>query len=68
MNPQETFLNILIAAMKDAVESGELTQIKTTMLNEKTGKVEYVRMVIMPEVMQHNWPKYAPAGTPTKGN
>lgn len=68
MTPQEAFIEILVAAMLDAVTENKLTQLKTTIQNPKTGKSELVRMVVMPEKMEHEWPKHAPLGTQTKGN
>lgn len=60
MNPQEAFLNLLIAAMMDAAQEGENTQLKTSI--EVNGKPRYVRIIVIPEEMPHNWPKGAPAG------
>lgn len=68
MNPQEAFLEVLIAAMKDAVCTGDITQLKTQMANPNTGNMEFVRVVILPEKFDHKWPSHAPLGTPTKGN
>lgn len=67
MNPQEAFLDLLIAAMKDAVLEGKLTQLQTQ-LDPDGGGLKVVRIVVIPEKMGFKWPTYAPAGTPTKGN
>jgi hypothetical protein len=47
--------------MKDAILEGKLTQIKTTIDPDGQG-ARLVRFVVMPEDMQHNWPKNAPLG------
>lgn len=65
MNPAEAFLDVLIASMKDAICENKLTQLKTQMENPETGKLELVRLVIMPEKMDHEWPSDAPLGTPS---
>lgn len=67
MNPQEAFLDILIAAMKDAATSGKLTQLKTTIAPDGK-KVKIVRLIIIPEEMEHNWPKTQPLGSDVKLN
>lgn len=67
MNPQEAFLDMLIAAMKDAVLEGKLTQVKATIDPDGKG-TRVVRLVVMPEKMEHNWPKDQPLGTDRKKN
>ena len=67
MNPQDAFLHILVAAMADAVTQGKLTQIKTTIAPDGK-KVKLVRLIIVPEDMEFNWPKDQPLGTDTKKN
>lgn len=62
MNPQEAFLNLLIAAMKDAAIERKLTQLKTTIDPDGKG-IRHVRLIIVPEAMDHNWPDYAPLGS-----
>lgn len=67
MNPQETFLDLLIAAMMDAAEEGENTQLKSS-IKTKHG-LRYVRIIVIPEEMPHQWPKDQPAGSkPNKPN
>lgn len=64
MNPQEAFLELLIAAMKDAATTGDLTQLLTQIDPTETGKGRpaKVRIIVVPESMQHTWPSHAPAG------
>jgi hypothetical protein len=66
-NPQEAFLELLIAAMRDALREGKLTQLQTQ-LNPDGKGIGVVRVVIIPEKMDFKWPTYAPLGTKTKGN
>jgi len=67
MNPQEAFLECLIAAMKDAVLEGHLTQLQTQLDPDGKG-LQVVRIIVVPERLKWKWPTYAPAGTETKGN
>jgi len=62
MNPQEAFLNLLIAAMTDAAIGGHNTQLKTSIDPDDGKGIRYVRIIVIPEEMPHNWPKEAPAG------
>lgn len=62
MNPQEAFLEILLAAMKDAAIEGKLTQLQTTIDPDGKG-VRIVRFIVVPEKMQFTWPKDQPLGT-----
>lgn len=63
--PENAFLDILLAAMQDAVIEQKLTQIKATIAPD--GKnVKVVRIVVMPEAMEHNWPKHQPLGSDPK--
>lgn len=48
----ETFTDLLLAAMKDAAIEMKLTQFKTTITPEKTGKTMLVRIIVVPEAMQ----------------
>lgn len=64
MNPQEMFLELLLAAMKDAATSGSLTQLKTTIDPDGRG-VRTVRIIVVPEQMQFQSP--LPFGA-VKGN
>jgi hypothetical protein len=63
MNPQEAFLDILIAAMKDACLERKLTQIQTQ-LNPDGNGLRVVRIIVVPEQMEYRWPSQAPLGTP----
>lgn len=67
-NPQETFLELLVAAMNDAALEGELTQLQTQLIPPGRKKFEVVRIIIVPEKMQWTFPTVAPAGTPIEGN
>lgn len=48
----KAFGDLLIAAMKDAAIEGKLTQLKATITPEETGRVTFVRIVIIPEAME----------------
>lgn len=65
MNPQLAFVEVLLAAMKDAVVEGELTQlaIQFDPTEGKGGPLKKVRIIVVPEKMQHEWPTYAPLGS-----
>ena len=72
MNPQEAFLGLLLAAMKDAAVNRKLTQLQTQ-LDPTEGRVpgaklKVVRIIVIPDELDHKWPTYQPLGTPTKGN
>lgn len=63
--PQEAFLDLLVAAMKDAAVNGELTQLQTQLDPTETGKgpLRVVRIIVIPEEMKFKWSSHAPAGT-----
>jgi hypothetical protein len=63
MNPQEAFLDMLVAAMKDAVLEAKITQLKTALDARGDGKLEHVRIVVLPERMDYEWPDRAPLGS-----
>lgn len=65
MNPQEAFLDLLIAAMKDAAIERKLTQLQTQLDPTGTGngKLKRVRIIVVPDELDFNWPSYAPLGT-----
>lgn len=63
MNPQEAFLDLLIAAMKDACLELKLTQLQTQLDPDGSGKLRKVRIIVVPELMEHQWPTSAPLGT-----
>jgi hypothetical protein len=69
MNPQETFLDLLIAAMKDAVIERKLTQLQAQLDPTDTGKgpLKRVRIIVVPDELDHAWPSYAPAGSAGQG-
>lgn len=56
MTKEEIFVNVLIAAMKDAVDGDHITQLKST-IEDKRGKVQHVRIVVMPEKMTVEYPQ-----------
>lgn len=47
----QAFEVLLIAAMKDAAIEGKLTQFKTTITPEETGRQTFIRIIIVPEAM-----------------
>ncbi len=49
----KTFLDILIAAMNDAVIEGKITQIQTTITPEGTTKAKLLRIIVVPEEMEY---------------
>lgn len=57
------FIDILLAAMSDAAVERKLTQLKTTITPEKTGRATLVRIIIVPESMDMEWPQ----GLPRRG-
>ena len=62
MNPQEAFLELLIAAMKDAALGDRISQLKTSIDPDGKG-IRYVRIVVIPEDMRINFPKTQPIGS-----
>lgn len=63
MNPQEAFLDLLVAAMKDACLELKLTQLLTQLDADGSGKLRKVRIIVVPEIMEHQWPSSAPLGS-----
>ena len=61
----EAFGDLLIAAMKDAIVHKKLTQLLTQMDATETGwgPLKRVRIIVVPEDMEHTWPSHAPLGT-----
>ncbi len=55
-NQQDVFGDMLIAGMLDAAIEQKITQLKTTITPEGRTKPVHVRIVIMPELMEHEWP------------
>jgi hypothetical protein len=67
VNPQEAFGDMLFAAMMDAATQRKLTQLQTTISpNGKSAKI--IRIIVIPEEMDHYWPKDQPLGTDAKKN
>jgi hypothetical protein len=67
MNPQTAFIEILLAAMKDAAVERKLSQLQTS-ISANGGKAKIVRIIVIPEEMDHNFPKDQPLGTDSKRN
>lgn len=60
---QDAFLNMLVAAMMDAAVENKMTQLKTTISPDGV-KSKMVRLIIVPEDMENNWPDHSPLGVP----
>jgi hypothetical protein len=61
-NPQEWFMQLLIAAMMDAAIEKKMTQFQTTICPDgKEPKI--VRVIIVPEEMEHKRPDGKPFGS-----
>ena len=69
MNPQDTFIDLLLAAMKDAALELKLTQLAVQFDPTETGKgaFERVRIIVIPEKLEYTWPGHAPAGSMGRG-
>ncbi len=69
MNTQTAFLEMLIAAMKDAALERKLTQLALQFDPTETGQgaLKRVRVVVIPEEMDHTWPSHAPLGAAGNG-
>jgi len=69
MNPQEAFLDMLVAAMMDAAVEKKLSQIVTQLDPSGTGSgpLKKVRIIIVPEEQQYSWPSHAPLGSVGQG-
>lgn len=55
-NKAEVFGDLLLAAMKDAAIERKLTQLKTTITPQETGRATLIRIIIVPETMDVEWP------------
>ena len=62
MNPQEAFLNMLIAAMQDAAIEKKCSQLQCTITPEETGKATVVRVIVVPNELDRYWPESKPLG------
>jgi len=62
MNPQQAFMDLLIAAMLDAATSMSLTQFKTT-ITPDDGRQRTVRIIVVPEEMEYARKDHKPLGT-----
>ncbi len=63
----EAFIDLLIAAMTDAAVSRNLSQLKTTITPEGTTKAHIVRIIIVPESMDYDWPQGLQSKPESKG-
>jgi hypothetical protein len=64
MNPQTAFLDLLVAAMKDAAIERKLSQLKIQLEAEPGKGLKRVRVIVIPEEMDFNYPPSAPLGIP----
>lgn len=64
MGTSQAFLDMLLAAMKDAAIEKKLTQLQLQFDPSETGKgaLKRVRVIVIPEELDHTWPEYAPLG------
>ena len=53
----EAFGDFILAAMLDAAIERKMTQLKTEITPEKTGRVTQVRIIIVPETMDEDRPQ-----------
>jgi hypothetical protein len=69
MNSQEAFLELLIAAMRDAAIEKKLTQLVTQLDPTMTGKgpMKRVRIIVVPEDLDHTWPSHSLLGSAGHG-
>jgi hypothetical protein len=61
VNPQEAFLDLLVAAMKDAAVNRSLTQLRTQLDPDGKG-LRVVRIIVVPEQMDFKFPTDRPLG------
>jgi hypothetical protein len=66
MNPQQAFLDLLIAAMMDAAIELKLTQLKTQIDPDGKG-LKYIRIIVVPEQMEYELPGKMPFGSVGRG-
>ena len=63
-NPQDAFINVILGAMKLAA-CGEITQLRVQLQPDpNVRQLKQVRIVVLPEQMEREYPTYAPLGTP----
>lgn len=69
MNPQAAFLDMLVAAFKDAALERKLTQLAIQFDPTETGRgpLKKVRVVVIPEELDHTWPSHSPLGSAGQG-
>jgi hypothetical protein len=69
VSPHEAFLDLLVAAMKDAALEKKLTQLALQFdPTEKAGRATHrVRVIVVPEELEHTWPSHAPLGSAGNG-
>jgi hypothetical protein len=64
MNDDDVLVNIMKAAVLDAVESKKLIQFKTAVFTNSGPK--FARIIVVPEEMERQWPVDAPLGSTSK--
>jgi hypothetical protein len=62
VNPQEAFLELLLAAMKGAAAEKKLTQLQCQIDPDGNG-LRTVRLIVVPEMMDHDWRVGKPLGS-----
>lgn len=68
MTPVEAFFNVMNAAMKDAAISRNLTQLMIQLDARGDGKMERVRIIVVPEKMDVQWNPDRPLGSEVKND
>lgn len=53
----EIFGDLLYAAMLSAAVERKLTQLKTELTPPETGRRTVIRIIIVPETMDYDWPQ-----------
>ncbi len=67
MNETEAFINMVIAGMMDAAGEYKMTQLKTQLLSPDKKEMRQVRIIIVPERMEREWPTNRPLGSGPTG-
>lgn len=57
-----TFEQLIIAGMLDAAAERKMSQFKVTVTPEQTKRETFVRIIIVPESMDLEWPQGMPDG------
>lgn len=64
--PEDAFIAVTVGMLKAVATTRSLMQM-VVQIDAGRG-LQQVRVIMAPEDMEQKWPKYAPLGTPTKGN